>query len=60
MVDEVLAGEGVDDVTLTPQVCARDRNELPVARRDSHGRRLVQKLVAVGRRERRDDQVVNL
>ena len=48
MVDEVLAGEGVDELALAAPVRARDRHELAVAggRRDALGPR--EQPVAVG------------
>ena len=56
MVDEVVAGERVDEVALAAQVRGGDGDELAVAggRRDAAGPR--QEAVAVGREQRRGDE----
>ena len=56
MVDEVVAGEGVDEVALAAQVRGGDGHELAVAGRRRHAAGPGQEGVAVGGEERRRDQ----
>ena len=56
MVDEVVAGEGVDEVALAAQVRGGDGHELAVAGRRRHARRPGPGAVAVGGEERRRDE----
>ena len=56
MVDEVVAGEGVDQVALAAQVRGGDGDELAVAGRRRHAAGAGHEAVAVGGEERRRDQ----
>ena len=56
MVDEVVAGEGVDELALAAPVRAGDRHELAVAGRRRAGLGPGQEPVAVGREQRRRDE----
>ena len=56
MVDEVVAGEGVDEVALAAQVRGGDGHELAVAGRRRHAAGPGHEAVAVGGEERGRDQ----
>ena len=56
MVDEVVAGEGVDEVALAAQVRGGDGHELAVAGRRRHSPGPGHEVVSVGGEERRRDQ----